>query len=634
MKTFKRTIISVLMLAMAFTWAFVPVHAAGAKVTIGLSSATVKEGGKVTVTVTVKTDNAIGAYSMSVSYDSSVLEYASGAGSGSGGTVKIAGYGDGTSKKLSASLTFKAVGSGSTSIKTSGGEVYDWDENSLKISHASTKVTVGSGATTTEATTTQAATEATTEAPTTTEATTEKQTTEATTATEAPKTTEATTAATTTEATTEKVTTTEATTTEATTVEETTEAAPVLVEVEIDGEKYTFPESIEEIEVPVGFDPVTIDYKGTEVNAFSGANGSFTIVCLKASDGSYKWFIYEGGEQFTSYFELEKMNETLYVIRPDESVAIPEGYKSLELLLGENILPCFSREEDSEVVLVYAKKQSGEAGFYLYDTVERGFIRYVEPETTEEVTEATTEEEKKEEEKKTTNNLPVMILCFFCGFIPGIALYLTKRSDGEGVEADPSEKMSDTEPEKKQEKKPDKEPEKKSEKKPDKEPEKKSEKKPDKELEKKSEKKPDKVPEKDIEKESKESSDKALSRKEALDMALGTEEDRDKKEKHKKKKDKKEKSGEIKLPKPEEKKVKNDYVDKEKKKEEELEDKAAKLVSKLELDKEPSKPEKSEEAKKNMENTGPVPVIELPVADEKGKDKPLEKEPDKEKKKD
>ncbi len=528
---------------------FVPcVYAADAKVSIALSSSTVKEGGKVTVTVTVKTDGAIGAYSLNVGYDSSVIEYTDGAGSGSGGTVKIAGYGDGSVKKLSAKLTFKAVGSGSTSVKTSGGEVYDWGENSLKISHASAKVSVGSGVTTTEATT---------EAKTTTEATTEKQTTEATTeattekaTTEAPTTTEAqtTTEEKTTEATTEA-------STEASTEEETTEAA-VAVQVTIDGKTYTFPEELDDIEIPMGFDPVTMEYKGTMVNAFSGPNGSFTIVCLKDQDGNYKWFIYEGGDKFISYVEIDKSNDTLYVIKPDDSVVIPEGYKSLELMMGEDILPCFTMDEDSEVVLVYAKKQSGETGFYLYDTVERGFIRCFEPDTSEEVTEAVTEEEKKEEpEKKGMGNLPIMILCFILGFVPGIALYLTKKTE---------DKKDDSE--------------------------------------------------EDV---------KELSREEALDKALGTGEDKDKKDKKKSEKTdekKDERPREIKLPIPEDKKVKNEYVEKEKKKKEELEDKAAKLVSKLELDKSP---------------TGPVPVIELP--DEKpekkdavdSKEKPADKNSDK-----
>ena len=97
-----------------------PVHAAGANVTIAVSNSSLKIGDTISVTVNIITEEAIGSYSMAVAYNSSVLEYTGGSGSGGGGTVMIAGYGDGSQTRLSATLNFKAIGNGTPLPKGHG----------------------------------------------------------------------------------------------------------------------------------------------------------------------------------------------------------------------------------------------------------------------------------------------------------------------------------------------------------------------------------------------------------------------------------------------------------------------------------------------------------------------------------
>ena len=54
-------------------------YAASTQFSISLSSSSIQKGGSVTVTVSISCSEALGAYSYCLSYDSSLLEYQSGA---------------------------------------------------------------------------------------------------------------------------------------------------------------------------------------------------------------------------------------------------------------------------------------------------------------------------------------------------------------------------------------------------------------------------------------------------------------------------------------------------------------------------------------------------------------------------
>ena len=111
-----------------------------ANVVIALSASTVSVGNNVTATISV-TGSDISAYTIYVSYNSSVLQYNSASGSaivnGGGGTVTASGTAAG-----SFSISFTAIANGSGSISTSGSDVYDINGNAISISHAGATVTV------------------------------------------------------------------------------------------------------------------------------------------------------------------------------------------------------------------------------------------------------------------------------------------------------------------------------------------------------------------------------------------------------------------------------------------------------------------------------------------------------------
>ena len=433
-----------IMLAMVMMLALfpaVPVQAASANVTIALSSSSLKVGDSVTVTVTVKCSEAIGSYSMAVTYDSSVIEYTGGSGSGGSGTVNIAGYGDGSAKTLKASLKFEAVGSGSTGISTTGGETYTWAEEAAAISHAGAKVSVGAqetaskdnklsalsvspgtlspafsadttsysvsvGADVGELVVSAKANDAKAKVSvsgnkklktgentiqvTVTAESGDKRTYKIV-CTKAAKEGESTTAVNTTE--TGQETSTETTETEET--EDTTESTQEIPEltVLIEGVTYTFAQQAEGLTIPSEFVEVTSVYQEQEILVFAGPNEAIKLVCLLTPDGTPVWFMYDeltGG--FLNYSEMNTTASRLFIIEAGDDVEIPEGYRSVELDLNGLVIPGFINEGNSEIILVYAKKLNGEEGLYYYDTIENSFIRYIpeqqvseEPETEENI---------------------------------------------------------------------------------------------------------------------------------------------------------------------------------------------------------------------------------------------------------
>ena len=106
---------------------------------------TYTKGSTVTINYTYSA-SSIGGGTSSVTYDSSVLEYVSCSGGiapGSAAGVFSVQIGDGNDhKSISVSLTFKAIGAGSSTVSISTSDLIDYDGNPLDFPSSSTNVTV------------------------------------------------------------------------------------------------------------------------------------------------------------------------------------------------------------------------------------------------------------------------------------------------------------------------------------------------------------------------------------------------------------------------------------------------------------------------------------------------------------
>lgn len=453
-----------------------PVHAATANVSIALSGSSLTIGDTVTATVSVSTDAAIGSYSLSVSYDSSVLEYTGGSGSGGGGTVLIAGYGDGSQTRLSATLNFKAIGNGSTSISTSGGEAYGWDESVLEISHAGATVTVSAPQAPEENTSGNGNGDSTqsTQAPLTGSGDNYLKSLEISPGTLQPAFQSKTTSYTVQlpEDTKSIVVSAVANDSKAkvsvshnndlepganktyivVTAENGTQRTYVLnvncgeVEEEpepsavtIDGVAYSFAtaEQMAEVTIPEGFTAGEETYEDdVTVTVYKSPNQLFQIVYLLDAEEQGSWFIWDKeAKVFTPYMEFQAAANRYIIVTPDETVAIPVGFEAVELEIQGQKITAYAKDGDTEFVLVYAMNISGEAGFYWYDTKEGTYQRYVERVEimeSSETTEENTTEVPVVSETEIVRNLKVIlyilsgVAVILLGFVIGFVIYLKK----------------------------------------------------------------------------------------------------------------------------------------------------------------------------------------------------------------
>lgn len=495
------------MLIMILITTRIPVYGAGANVTIAVSQSSLKIGDTVSVTVSIATDGAIGAYSMAVTYDPSVLEYTGGSGNGGGGTVMIAGYGDGSAARLSASLNFRAVGNGNSAIATSGGEVYDWNENVLAISHAGTTVTVSApqspgadapGGNGTSATDTPLSgsgdntlksleispgmltpafqsgiTSYSVELP---------EDTKEIVVSAVPNDSKAKVAVShnndlepgmnktyivvTAENGTQRTYTLAVQCGE---VEDASKVPPIA----IDGKEYKVvsAEEIDTEQIPAGYTAGEEDYKGEKLPVFRSPNQLLLIVYLADEEENGQWFIYEKEtESFTPYLEVLAAANRFVFRTPEEEQSVPSGFTVQEVEIKGQKIQGYVNPALPDFVLVYAMNINGEQGFYLYDTVEDTFQRYIsmgesafeEPVTTAAETEGGTESEAITDEVK-LHNFRILLygLCGLTigllGLVVGMQVYYKRREkerDGsvdtymeEDLQLKTEEKRSDTQSE-------------------------------------------------------------------------------------------------------------------------------------------------------------------------------------------
>lgn len=392
-----------------------------ANVVIALSASTVSVGNNVTATISV-TGSDISAYTIYVSYNSSVLQYNSASGSaivnGGGGTVTASGTAAG-----SFSISFTAIANGSGSISTSGSDVYDINGNAISISHAGATVTVATASNNNNGDNDNNGDDG--------------QTTETTEedgrsadcslsslqvspgtlspAFSAGRTTYAMQVA---EDVTSIVVSATAADSKATTsvsgansIQKGRNTVRVTVTAEngavkvytinvqagedvgdpvatIDGTDYEFVMSEDGLEAPEGFTAGTTTYKDWDVLSFQSPNKKITIVCLKDEDGENHWYIMDAEKDtFTPYQEYSSQYNRYIIIAAPEGAEIPEGFTETTLKIGDNEVVAYQSADvaDKDLYLVYAVNVEGEEGFYEYDAKEQSFLRYVPMIVSEEV---------------------------------------------------------------------------------------------------------------------------------------------------------------------------------------------------------------------------------------------------------
>lgn len=446
------------------------VYGASGRVSVSVSSANVTTGSTVSVTVGISGDEPLG-YSILLVYDPAVLEYQSGADNGGGGTVILYNDGDGSTTSYSRTLVFKAIGNGTAVVqsKASGDGIVGYYSDDMAISYGSATVIVSAPQSSGENSNGGNG-----EAPLTGSDDNYLKSLEISPGTLNPAFQSGTTSYTVElpEDTTSIVVSAVPRDSKAkvavshnndlepganktyivVTAENGTQRTYVLnincgeVEdekelppVTIDGAEYTFAtaEQMEGVTVPEGFQTAEETYNEQSITVYNSPNQLIQIVYLLNSEGNGQWFIYnKENSSFVPYIEFQANVNRYLILTADASVAIPAGYEATEIEIQGQKVTGYIKDGNDEFVLVYAMNIQGETGFYLYDTKEGTYQRYVEPEMIEEP--ASTEEPSTESvivtEDEKVQNLQVILYVLsgvsviLLGGIIGIVIYFKKKA--------------------------------------------------------------------------------------------------------------------------------------------------------------------------------------------------------------
>lgn len=395
------------------------VKAAGVSISIALSSSSISVGKSVTATINVSGAD-ISAYTIYVTYNSSVLQFNSASGSaqayGSGGTLTLSGTGGGLT-----SLTFTAIANGSSSISTSGTEAYNINLEQLSISHAGVVVKVetpNGGQTTEKPNTTEDPSDTTDPS---TETTTEEddrssncnlkslqispgklepafspsvtsyfvQVDENVTSMVVSATTEDDKASTKVwgagliepgENTVKITVTAENGAVKVYNIRVVAGEALGDATVTIGDKLYTVINEKKNIDIPEGFSSTTINYKDWEILAYESPNQKVVLVCLMDDEGNKSLFVYDKDfDTFSPYLEFSSNYNRYFIKSVPDGIIVPDGFVEKSFMINDNEIKAYqwADTEDENIFLVYAVNIEKEEGFYLYDTVEGAFIRYV-----------------------------------------------------------------------------------------------------------------------------------------------------------------------------------------------------------------------------------------------------------------
>ena len=147
------------------------------------------------------------------------------------------------------------------------------------------------------------------------------------------------------------------------------------IEVTIDGKKYTVVKRASTLTAPATFEPATERINDIEVPAFKSKITGYTLIGLKAEDGTQNLYIYDAEyNKYTLYTELKTEGMLLF---PKTAPTSPKYYKQTKVTINGTEVDAYQYDGVKDYYLVYGVNiETGTEGFYQYDMVNNTITRY------------------------------------------------------------------------------------------------------------------------------------------------------------------------------------------------------------------------------------------------------------------
>lgn len=298
-------------------------------------------GETVEVDLVIRTGgDPIGDADVTMSYDTSALEFVSGDGveSDGSGTLSYSGSGDGSQSELRSTLQFRALQTGETMLEVDSTTAYLYSDETLDLEEGFSRIQVEAaddGSTTAEPSEDTEGTD---------------------TAADAEP------AGTTTD-----------------------------IVVSVNGTDYNFSEAFTSADIPAGYAETTLTFNGAE-RKFVANDAGVYLGYLADSTGTGSFFLYnEEDATFSPYIEVaisdtmvsdaDSSAATSIILLSDaEAVSLPDSYQQVELTVGDQSFPAWSDPSNDRFYVIYAlNTRTGEEGLYQYDTEDGTYQSFEAP---------------------------------------------------------------------------------------------------------------------------------------------------------------------------------------------------------------------------------------------------------------
>jgi hypothetical protein len=147
------------------------------------------------------------------------------------------------------------------------------------------------------------------------------------------------------------------------------------IEVKIGNKTYTVVRKKSLLTAPSNYSETTVTINDEEVAAFTSEITGYTLVGLKDSDGKIGYYIYDG-KQYSLYQELT-FNRVIFYPMEASKEDVPTNYNKVTITYNDSEITAYKIDNSSKFALLYGVDvESGEKGYYLFDSVDDTLQRY------------------------------------------------------------------------------------------------------------------------------------------------------------------------------------------------------------------------------------------------------------------
>lgn len=158
------------------------------------------------------------------------------------------------------------------------------------------------------------------------------------------------------------------------------------MQVEVNGVSYTLTDNFADIDIPAGYARTQISLDGQERQMVTNSASGVVLGYLVDAGGTGDFYLYnEENATFSPYEEVYISDTTSIIVLSDASkVKLPSTYVEITLTLNGKEFPAWQDSVNAGYYIIYAINNSGDTGYYQYDSTEGTYQRFLVQEQTEE----------------------------------------------------------------------------------------------------------------------------------------------------------------------------------------------------------------------------------------------------------